>query len=106
MVEKFLMDVVVALAILGVIFAICGIACKLGKSEDYSKNVDELTSLDKFREWNKESLNLFRINKKAKDLHELYVIKKAAQESNNKLSTKQRIKVNMDMMKSTLKEDN
>lgn len=36
MVEKFLMDVVVALAILGVIFAICGIACKLGKSEELS----------------------------------------------------------------------
>lgn len=81
------------------------IAIKLGKSEDYSKNVDELTSLDKFREYSKRNSNLFKTVKKAMNLHELYV-SRAAQESNNKLSTKQRIKVNIDMMKSTLKEDN
>ena len=81
------------------------LAIKLGKSEDYFKNVDEITSLNGFKENSKRNLNIFKTVNTAQNLHELYA-SKAAQESNNKLSTKQRIKVNMNMMKSTLKEDN
>lgn len=89
------------------------IAIKLGKSEDYSKNVDELTSLDKFRESGKENINLFEKVKKAKDLHEKNLlesyVKKAAQESNNKLSSKVDQKDRMTEMKKavrSIKEEN
>ena len=81
------------------------LAIKLGKNEDYSTNVGEITSLNRFKENSEKNLNLLKKVKMAMNLHDLYA-SKAAQESNNKLSTKQRLKVNMNMMKSVLKEDN
>ena len=85
------------------------LAIKLGKSEDYSKNVDELTRLDEYRERSKERLNLFeKVKNAAKNLHELYVMK-AAQKSNNKLSSKVDQKNRMKEMKEavrTIKKEN
>lgn len=79
------------------------LAIKLGKSEDYSKNVGELTSLNGYKERGKERLNLFEKVKKAKDLNELYVISKAAQELNSKLSSKVDQKQRMTEMKEAVR---
>lgn len=54
----------------------------------------------------KEARDIMRETVEMMKDEELNRIIKALRGSNNKLHTKQRIKVNMDMMKSTIKEDN